>query len=180
MPPRTRFNRLNCSLAQTLDRLGDGWSLLIVRTLFMGAHRFGELQSSLGIARTVLTARLEQLEHAGILERRGTEQRPLYFLTKKGRDLFPVLVALMQWGDRWAASGGAPVKLTDARGRAAAPMTVQTRDGVEISADKVRFSAGPGAAAATKGFLKLMAASKQDRPSFAAAEAKAKTEKTHG
>jgi DNA-binding HxlR family transcriptional regulator len=161
MPPRTRLGALNCSLAQALDIVGDWWTLLIVRDLFIGANRFGEIQKSLGIARTMLASRLEQLERNGILERRGTPRRPLYFLTKKGRDLFPALVALMQWGDRWAAPVGPPMRLTDRNGRAAAPIAVQTRDGATITGENARFAAGPGAAASTRAFIEALAATRR-------------------
>ncbi len=180
MPPRTRLNQLNCSLAHALDSLGDGWALLIVRNLCIGTHQFGEIQKSLGIARTVLAARLEQLERAEILERRGTERRPLYFLTKKGRDLFPALVALMQWGDRWASPEGPPVKLTDAHGRVAAPIVVQTREGDAITAEDARFAAGPGAVAATRTFLKTMAVPRQNQHPASASPPSRKSDRSHG
>jgi DNA-binding HxlR family transcriptional regulator len=164
MPPRTRLGTLNCSLAQALDIVGDWWTLLIVRDLFIGASRFGEIQRSLGIARTMLTSRLGQLERAGILQRKGAPRRPLYFLTRKGRDLFPAIVALMQWGDRWAAPNGPPMRLTDGTGRGAAPVVVRTHDGAPISWKNARFAAGPGAAASTRDFIEAMAASKRQAP----------------
>ena len=164
MPPRTRLGGLNCSLAHTLDVVGDWWTLLIVRDLFIGANRFGQIQKSLGVARTMLASRLEQLQHNGILERRGTPRRPLYVLTRKGRDLFPALVALMQWGDRWAAPGGPPMRLTDGNGQRAAPVVVQTCDGATITWENARFAAGPGAAASTRAFIEALAATRSPDP----------------
>jgi DNA-binding HxlR family transcriptional regulator len=161
---------LNCSLAQALDIVGDWWTLLIVRDLFIGASRFGQIQKSLGVARTMLASRLEQLQHNGILERRGTPRRPLYVLTRKGRDLFPALVALMQWGDRWAAPAGPPMRLTDRDGQRAAPVVVRTRDGATITWENAHFAAGPGATASTRAFIEGLAATRtpeeNPRPDF--------------
>jgi len=103
-----------CSIRRTLDVIGDRWTLLIMRDVFRGVRRFSRIQADLGIARNLLTDRLNALVDAGLLERVPYQQRPLrheYQLTAKGRDLSPALVALMQWGDRWAADGPAPTVL---------------------------------------------------------------------
>ena len=95
----------NCSIAKTLDVVGEWWTLLILRDAFGGTRRFDEFQASLGLARSVLTARLEKLTDHGILERRAYTQHPPryeYHLTEKGRALFPVGTALLTWGDKWA------------------------------------------------------------------------------
>jgi DNA-binding HxlR family transcriptional regulator len=95
-----------CSIAKSLEVIGERWSLLIVRDIFNGHRRFGELQSSLGIARNVLSARLQRLTDENILERRAYQESPPryeYFLTEKGLDLWPALIALMQWGDKYSA-----------------------------------------------------------------------------
>jgi DNA-binding HxlR family transcriptional regulator len=101
-----------CSIAKSLEVIGERWSLLIVRDIFNGHRRFGELQSSLGIARNVLSARLQRLTDENILERRAYQESPAryeYFLTEKGLDLWPALIALMNWGDRYSAGPeGAP------------------------------------------------------------------------
>src|SRR5579862_9741823 len=94
----------NCSIASALEILGERWTLLIVRDVFLGLHRFDQFQESLGIARNVLTERLNRLVDEGILERvrysdRG--DRHEYWLTRKGRDLLLPLTALRQWGDRY-------------------------------------------------------------------------------
>jgi DNA-binding HxlR family transcriptional regulator len=102
----------DCSIARTLEVLGERWTLLVIRDVFTGYRRFDQIQEHLGVARNVLTARLGWLLDEGILERRPYQERPPrheYFLTEKGLDLWPVLVALMHWGDRhYAGDEGAP------------------------------------------------------------------------
>jgi DNA-binding HxlR family transcriptional regulator len=109
------FDPAACSVARTVDVLGDTWSLLVLRELFLGAHRFDQMQQHLGIARNVLAARLKRLVDHGLLEKRLYQQHPPrfeYHLTRKGLDLQPVLVGLMQWGDRYLADApGGPVVL---------------------------------------------------------------------
>jgi DNA-binding HxlR family transcriptional regulator len=108
---RKSFSGMNCSVARALDEVGEWWSLLIVRECTQGTERFDEFQNQLGIARNILTARLERLTELGILERFPLEDRANtdgYRLTQKGEELYPVLVALMQWGDRWLAPNGKP------------------------------------------------------------------------
>ena len=102
-----------CSAARTLELVGERWSLLIVRNaLFAGSTRYNDFRKRLGIATNILKSRLDGLVDAGIMERRSYSQNPElyeYLLTAKGRDLAPVLVALTEWGDRWAAPDGPPV-----------------------------------------------------------------------
>lgn len=103
---------MNCSIARTLDIVGERWTLLVLRDAFRGVRRFEDFRSNLGIARNVLTDRLDTLVANGVLERRPvTEEarRMEYRLTQKGIDLFPVLVALMNWGDKYAAEDGQPI-----------------------------------------------------------------------
>lgn len=111
----TRLDQMPCSIARTLDVVGEWWTMLIVRDAFRGVTRFDEFHRRLGIARTVLKARLDRLVETGIMEKRPYETRPPrseYVLTDKGRALFPVLIALMQWGDTWAADeAGPPIEL---------------------------------------------------------------------
>ena len=113
--PYPIFDPAACSVARTLDVLGDTWSLLVLRELFLGAHRFDQIQQHLGIARNVLAARLRRLVEHGLLEKRLYQAHPPrfeYHLTRKGVDLQPVLVGLMQWGDRYLADPpGGPVIL---------------------------------------------------------------------
>ncbi len=92
-----------CSIAKTLEVVGERWTLLIVRDVMLGNRRFDELQRSLGVARNVLSARLQRLVEEDILERRLYQESPErheYFLTEKGLDLWPALIALLGWGDR--------------------------------------------------------------------------------
>src|SRR5215510_7962286 len=108
---RKSFSGMNCSIARALEEVGEWWSLLIVRECTQGARRFDAFQRELGIARNVLTARLQRLTDLGIIERFALDERARtdgYRLTPKGEDLYPVLVALMQWGDRWLACDGRP------------------------------------------------------------------------
>jgi DNA-binding HxlR family transcriptional regulator len=105
-----------CSAARTLELVGERWTLLIVRNaLFAGAIRYSDFRKDLGIATNILKTRLDGLVHAGIMERRSDSQNPEhyeYLLTHKGRELVPVLLALTEWGDRWAAPDGRPVLYT--------------------------------------------------------------------
>ena len=106
---------MECSVARTLDVVGEWWTLLVLRDAFSRVRRFEDFQKSLGIARNVLADRLQTLVDNGILERRPYQERPErheYRLTQKGLDLYPVLVSLMRWGDRWAfGADPAPVRL---------------------------------------------------------------------
>jgi DNA-binding HxlR family transcriptional regulator len=103
---------MSCSIARALDVVGEWWTLLIVRDLSMnGVHRFDELQEGLGIARNVLTLRLQRLVDLGIVQTRLYHERPKryeYYLSEKGRELESVLYALLEWGDRWTRDGTAP------------------------------------------------------------------------
>ncbi|MGY2067122.1 winged helix-turn-helix transcriptional regulator [Blastococcus sp. SYSU DS0619] len=103
-----------CSIARTLEVVGERWSVLIVRNaLFAGSTRFGDFQRSLGIATNVLASRLDGFVEAGIMRRHRYSEQPEayeYLLTDKGRDLAPALIALTEWGDRWAAPDGPPVR----------------------------------------------------------------------
>jgi len=105
---------LDCSVAKALEVIGERWSLLIVRAVMHGNRRFGEMQESLGIARNVLSARLQRLVDENILERRAYQEGPPryeYFLTQKGLDLWPALIALLNWGDRYSPSPDGPRRL---------------------------------------------------------------------
>src|SRR5438093_5787947 len=111
---RTRFADMHCSVARSLDVVGEWWTLLVLRDAFRGVRRFEDFQRDLGIARNVLSDRLQTLVDHGILERRRYSDRPPrdeYRLTAKGLDLYPVIVGLLQWGDKWAADDGPPVIL---------------------------------------------------------------------
>ena len=158
MPGKTDLSELNCSLARTLEVVGDWWTLLIVRDAFLGVRRFGDFQNSLGIAKNILSVRLQRLAANGILERGGSEKRPAYQLTERGRALLPALVALMQWGDRWVSANKPPVIVTDEKGRLVASVKLRS-DGGDVGAQAVRFHPGPGATARTRAFLRGLSAS---------------------
>lgn len=110
---RTSFAEMPCSIARTLDVVGEWWSLLIIRDIFNGVRRFDDLLQHLGISRNILTDRLGSLVDKGVLKRARYQERPAryeYRLTEKGLDLLPVLLQLMHWGDKWlAGSEGAPM-----------------------------------------------------------------------
>src|SRR5512140_1885367 len=106
---RTSFADMNCSVARTLEVIGEWWSMLVVREAFNGVRRFDDFQARLGIARNVLATRLQSLVEHGILDRRLYQERPEryeYRLTEKGRELYPVLISMMRWGDRWECPEG--------------------------------------------------------------------------
>jgi DNA-binding HxlR family transcriptional regulator len=108
------YPALDCSVAKALEVIGERWSLLIVRSVMHGNRRFGEMQGSLGIARNVLSARLQRLVDEEILERRAYQESPPryeYFLTQKGLDLWPALIALLNWGDRYSPDPEGPRRL---------------------------------------------------------------------
>ena len=112
---RTSFEGVSCSVAQCLEVVGEWWSLLIVRDAFLGVTRFDDFQARLGISRNILTQRLNHLVGAGLLRRVPYQDHPPrceYRLTGKGRDLWHVVTAMRQWGDRWAAPGGPSVETT--------------------------------------------------------------------
>ena len=111
MLPRTYDNQ-NCSIARTLEAIGDRWTMLVVREAFLGRRRFDELHRTLGVARNVLANRLGRLVDDGILEKVAYQERPERFeyrLTEKGVELWPVMISMMKWGDRHAAPDGPPM-----------------------------------------------------------------------
>ena len=108
------YDGQDCSIARTLEVVGERWTLLILRDTFLGIHRFDDLQRDLGIARNVLRDRLGRLVEEGLVERRPYSDRPPrseYHLTEQGRDLWPVLHALLRYGDRWYAPDGPPRRI---------------------------------------------------------------------
>ncbi len=146
---RKRFDDMNCSVARALDLLGEWWTILIIREAFAGTRRFEDFQQRLGIARNILTSRLRRLTDQGVLERvaaREGGRRKVYRLTRKGRDLLPVLVALMQWGDRWVTGPGRePLRLVErASGLGIARVTVQNLHGRTLGLEDLKTLPGPG------------------------------------
>lgn len=151
---RKSFTGMNCSIARSLEEVGEWWSLLIVREMTQGMNRFDQFQKELGIARNILTARLERLQELEIVERYPLPDRANtdgYRLTPKGEDLYPVIVALMQWGDRWLAHRGKPptALVEDKTGRPIEPLVVHAKGGKPLGFRDVRFAPGPGATSNT-------------------------------
>src|SRR3712207_5525704 len=108
-----------CSVARSLEVVGERWTLLILRDALLGLRRFDEFQASLGVASNVLSKRLERRCEEGLLERRVYQERPLrheYVLTDKGREVAPAVIMLMKWGDRYYAGDEGPPRLTIHRG----------------------------------------------------------------
>lgn len=135
-----------CSIARTLEVVGERWSLLIIRdALFAGTTRYVEFQRRLRIATNILQNRLAGFVSAGIMQRRSGPAGPEYVLTGKGRDLAPALIALTQWGDRHAAPDGPPIRyIHEACGAAAGVAVTCASCGTLTSADEVLARPGPG------------------------------------
>ncbi len=147
---RTSLSHMPCSLARTADILGDKWTLLILRDTFYGVSTFSDLRRNLGVAANVLSVRLERLMDEGILDKvavRPGVERYRYHLTDKGKALFPVLIAMTQWGDKWIfGSEGEPVQFVDREHQAPVQdMAVQARDGRCLRPQDVTFRPGPSA-----------------------------------
>lgn len=152
---RKRFAEMNCGIAQTLDVLGDWWTLLIVRDAFFGVRRFSDFQASLGIAKNILAARLRQLVDKGILHRvdaGATGTRHEYQLTPKGEALLPLLMALRDWSDQWVfGPGREPVVVVErATGQRVPPLRVRNADGQALDRAALRTLPGPGASDETR------------------------------
>src|SRR5690242_15173431 len=134
---------MGCPVAETLEIIGEWWTLLVVRDVFRGIRRFDALQESLGIARNILARRLKALVASGILEKRAYAERPAryeYRLTEKGRALFPVLVTLMAWGNEWARPEEPSVRLLDAEtGKPVRPRLVDSTTGAPLEPRRLRL-----------------------------------------
>lgn len=139
----------DCSIACTLAVIGDRWTLLVLRDIFRGVRRFSELRNDLGIAKNILSDRLQKLVDHGVVEQVPYQERPLrheYRLTAKGAELSPALVALMRWGDTWYATDGAPTLLV--HDDCGTPLEQHTRCpscSVDVTPSQIRSRPGPGA-----------------------------------
>jgi DNA-binding HxlR family transcriptional regulator len=151
-PNRFGYSTENCSIRRTLDVVGERWTLLVLREAFSGVRRFEDFVRALGCPRDVLSARLRTLVDEGILRREpyrepGRRAREQYRLTEKGIELFPALLALLQWGDRWTADPiGPSVEVTHRD--CGAPVTITMgceRGHGPLSARDVLAVPGPGA-----------------------------------
>jgi DNA-binding HxlR family transcriptional regulator len=136
-----------CSIARTLEIVGEKWALLAIREVFLGNRRFEEMIRATGAPRDTLTARLRTLVGAGILERRQYSEHPAryeYRLTQAGLDLHPVIVSLMHWGDRYLAGPeGPPLVLEHSCGHRFVPQLSCTACGEPVSRSDLRQLAGP-------------------------------------
>ena len=147
---KTSFADMNCSVAQSLEIIGEWWTLLILRDSFLGFRRFDDFVERLGISRNVLANRLGTLVGAGVLERRPYDEarsRYDYLLTDKGRALWPVMVTLRQWGDEWITGAGNEPLLLEHRDHGHTTTAKLTCDvcGEQLDARSVRAVNGPGA-----------------------------------
>jgi len=145
---RKSFAEMDCSVAQCLEIVGEWWSMLIVRDALLGVTRFEEFQRRLGISRNILQTRLATLVDGGVLMRvRYSEHPPRdeYRLTPKGRDLWPVINAMRQWGDQYAAPGGPPMELVHVGcGEVTRAVATCAHCGESMSAKDVRAVRGAG------------------------------------
>ena len=132
-----------CSIAAALEAVGERWSFLILRGAFNGLHHFEEFQTTLGIARNILSHRLARLVENGILERvpdPSDRRKVSYRLTDKGRDLLPVLLSLRQWGERWVSGKPSNPVLVDRYSRQPiAPMAVRSGDGRVLNLNELEW-----------------------------------------
>jgi len=162
------IDKLNCSVASALDIIGEGWTILILREAFFGSRRFEDFQKHLGIARNILTVRLNKLCDHGVLVRtpiKAGAKRHEYRLTPMGRDLYVVLIGLTQWGDRWLLKPeGAPVVFVErATGKEVADVEIFTKDGKKLRPRDLAVKPGPGATAETRARLSLISNARKDK-----------------
>lgn len=151
---RTSFTAMECPIARGLERVGEWWSILILRDAFNGRTRFDDFQDSLGIAPNMLTRRLKALVEAGLLEKRRYSERPAryeYIPTDRARDFRPILVMLQAWGNTHFAPEGKSVLTIDTRtGLEAQPIVIDAVSGLPITDPVFRTVAGPAAGERTR------------------------------
>ena len=143
------IDNVPCSVARTLAVIGERWTLLIIRDCFYGVARFNEFQLRLGVTRHILSDRLKKLVAAEVLERHLYQTRPnryTYQLTQKGKELYPILMAMVRWGDKWASNElGAPVEyIHEPCGCVMQGVVSCSECGGEIHVDDVTPARGPG------------------------------------
>ena len=148
---KASFADMHCSIAQSLEIVGEWWTMLILRDAFLGVRRFDEFVERLGISRNVLTDRLDTLVANGVLERRPYDEargRYDYLLTDKGRALWPVMTALRQWGDEWIYGAGNEPLLIEHRtcGCTTTALMTCSECGEPLDARSVRVTTTPGTA----------------------------------
>lgn len=146
------YDNQDCSMARSLEVVGERWTLLVIRDIFLGIRKFEDLHRSLGVARNILQARLELLCDEGVLERRPYQEgRFEYCLTAKGRQLWPALMALLRWGDRHYAANGRPrlIKHRDCGGEVTEALTCD-KCGRALQLTDLYWEWGPGSREGTK------------------------------
>ncbi len=163
---RKSFAELECNIARSVEEVGDGWSLMILRNALLGAKRFQDFEAQLDVPPTTLARRLSFLTARGFFVRREYAARPPreeYELTAKGLDFLPVLLSLAAWGGRWLSPGGAPLEFVHPEtGAAIRPSLVDACTGQELLPGQVGVQPGPGAS------QELRSAMKHLRPVFGA------------
>ena len=147
---RKNFTNFDCAIAQTLEQIGDWWTLLILRNAFHRMRHFDQFQENLGIPTNTLSNRLKKLTDSGIMERKKSKHDGRSFeyrLTDKGLDLYPVIISLFQWGERWySRPHGSRITLTDKETGIEIPqMEVRNIEGDILKARDVNAGLGPGA-----------------------------------
>jgi len=151
---RKSFADMECNIARSVEEVGDGWSLMILRNALLGAKRFQDFEAQLDVPPTTLARRLSSLTERGLFVRREYATHPPrvdYELTDKGLDFLPVLLSLAAWGGRWLSPGGAPLELVHAEtGAEIRPSLVDAGTGEELRAGQVGVRPGPGASQALK------------------------------
>lgn len=167
---REPYKHMNCSVAAALEIVGEPWTLLILRDAYQQVRRFEEFQRHLGIARNILTARLKKLVDYGILQKVQYQDRPRRFeyrLTEKGAALFPVIVCLKEWGDRFGdkASYGPPLDFLDkVDGHVVQPLLIDQVNGKSIELESVRPVPGAGATPRSTDFMNWIERQRGEMP----------------
>ena len=155
---RKRFADMNCGVAQALEQVGDWWTLLIIRDAFLGTTRFADFEQQLGIAKNILSDRLQRLVGHGILARQPADdsgRRHAYRLTEKGRDLWLVLTALRLWSDKWVFGPGHEPLLVRDRETGAVVSGLRAVDARGNPLDPRRLGVAPGPGASDEDRLRL-------------------------
>lgn len=157
---KTSFATTPCPIARSLGQVGEWWSILILRDAFHGLSKFDEFQQSLGLSPTLLTRRLKFLVESGILYKQRYQTRPVrfqYLLTERGKDFFPVLVTLFQWGNTHLVEGDNAAELVDRRsGQPIQPQLIDALTQQPIALQHITLAAGPAAGEAMSQRASLM------------------------
>jgi DNA-binding HxlR family transcriptional regulator len=144
---QTSFADMHCSLARSLEVVGDWWTPLILRDIYLGIDRFQDLADDLGLSRSLLTERLRRLVEGGVITRERYAERPprdRFALTQAGQELVPILVALTAWGDRWQTPPGGPPLRFRHGDHSAQPTVACATCGEPLHAEDLTPKPGPG------------------------------------